>query len=191
MLRPDGVFLGAMLGGDTLQELRCGCLPALVCVWGGPHASADTAARRAALMVAEQERLGGIAPHVSPMADVGDVGQLLQGAGFALPTGTLRAARFCACGPGSRLLRDSGHGADGASLRRCILGDEARGRHGGGERAARETRGRESRRNAGRRFHLPVAVWPSRWQRACYFPGAHGAAGWWVRPRHVVYPLGR
>ena len=62
VLRPDGVFIAAMLGGDTLGELR------------------------ASFAMAEQERDGGVSPHVSPMAHVADVGQLLQRAGFALPT---------------------------------------------------------------------------------------------------------
>jgi NADH dehydrogenase [ubiquinone] 1 alpha subcomplex assembly factor 5 len=43
-LRPDGVFIGAILGGDTLFELRT------------------------SLQLAEIEREGGISPHVSPMA---------------------------------------------------------------------------------------------------------------------------
>jgi NADH dehydrogenase [ubiquinone] 1 alpha subcomplex assembly factor 5 len=42
-LKPDGVFLGAMLGGDTLFELRT------------------------ALQLAQIDREGGISPHVSPM----------------------------------------------------------------------------------------------------------------------------
>jgi NADH dehydrogenase [ubiquinone] 1 alpha subcomplex assembly factor 5 len=43
-LKPDGVFIGAVLGGDTLFELRT------------------------SLQLAELEREGGISPHVSPMA---------------------------------------------------------------------------------------------------------------------------
>ena len=43
-LRPDGVFIGAIFGGDTLFELRT------------------------ALQLAEVEREGGISPHISPMA---------------------------------------------------------------------------------------------------------------------------
>lgn len=43
-LKPDGVFIGAILGGDTLFELRT------------------------SLQLAELEREGGISPHVSPMA---------------------------------------------------------------------------------------------------------------------------
>ncbi|HYC05435.1 MAG TPA: methyltransferase domain-containing protein [Azospirillaceae bacterium] len=60
-LKPDGMFLGAMLGGETLFELR------------------------RCLMDAEIELLGGLSPRVSPMAEVRDAGGLLQRAGFALP----------------------------------------------------------------------------------------------------------
>ncbi len=60
-LRPDGLFLGALLGGDTLIELR------------------------QAFMMAETETLGGVSPRVFPAADVRDLGGLLQRAGFALP----------------------------------------------------------------------------------------------------------
>ena len=38
------------------------------------------------LLLAEQEREGGVSSHISPMTHVGDVGQLLQSAGFAIPT---------------------------------------------------------------------------------------------------------
>lgn len=62
VLKPDGVFLGAMLGGDTLQELR------------------------SAFALADMERLGGLSPHTSPFAYIADVGNLLTRAGFALPT---------------------------------------------------------------------------------------------------------
>jgi NADH dehydrogenase [ubiquinone] 1 alpha subcomplex assembly factor 5 len=60
-LRPDGLFLGALLGGDTLIELR------------------------QAFMMAESETLGGVSPRVFPTADVREMGGLLQRAGFALP----------------------------------------------------------------------------------------------------------
>ncbi len=60
-LKPDGLFLGAMLGGGTLKELR------------------------QALSEAEIAEEGGLSPRVSPMADVRDLGGLLQRAGFALP----------------------------------------------------------------------------------------------------------
>ncbi len=61
MLKPDGLFLGAMVGGDTLAELR------------------------AAVLAAEIELCDGASPRVAPFADVRDVGGLLQRAGFTLP----------------------------------------------------------------------------------------------------------
>jgi NADH dehydrogenase [ubiquinone] 1 alpha subcomplex assembly factor 5 len=60
-LKPDGLFLACMLGGATLQELR------------------------SALYQAETEIEGGLSPRFSPLADVRDLGNLLQRAGFALP----------------------------------------------------------------------------------------------------------
>lgn len=60
-LRPDGLLLAALLGGDTLTELR------------------------QAFAEAEIEMDGGISPRVAPFADVRDIGGLLQRAGFALP----------------------------------------------------------------------------------------------------------
>lgn len=60
-LRPDGLFQGAILGGETLRELR-DCL-----------------------MQAELDISGGVSPRVSPFADVRDLGGLMQRAGFALP----------------------------------------------------------------------------------------------------------
>ena len=61
-LRPNGLFLGAMLGGDTLQEMR------------------------SAFVLSDLERRGGVAQRMSPLATVSDCGALLQAAGFALPT---------------------------------------------------------------------------------------------------------
>jgi SAM-dependent methyltransferase len=60
-LRPDGLFLAALLGGDTLTELRD------------------------AFAAAESEVEGGVSPRVAPFADLRDAGALLQRAGFALP----------------------------------------------------------------------------------------------------------
>ena len=60
-LRPDGLLLAAMLGGDTLTELR------------------------QSFAAAEAEREAGISPRVAPFADLRDIGALLQRAGFALP----------------------------------------------------------------------------------------------------------
>ena len=60
-LKPDGLFLAALLGGDTLRELR------------------------GAFAQAESEVTGGSSPRVAPFADIRAVGALLQRAGFALP----------------------------------------------------------------------------------------------------------
>ena len=60
-LKPDGLFLAALFGGDTLTELR------------------------QSLAAAELEILGGVSPRVAPFADVRELGGLLQRAGFALP----------------------------------------------------------------------------------------------------------
>jgi SAM-dependent methyltransferase len=60
-LKPDGLFLAAMLGGETLMELR------------------------RAFAEAEVEIEGGISPRVAPFPDLRDLGALLQRAGFALP----------------------------------------------------------------------------------------------------------
>ena len=62
LLRPDGVFIGCILGGDTLFELRT------------------------SLQLAEQERRGGIANRVSPMITPTDGPALLNRAGFGLTT---------------------------------------------------------------------------------------------------------
>ncbi|RGP61658.1 putative methyltransferase [Fusarium sporotrichioides] len=62
VLKPDAPFIGAMLGGDTLFELRT------------------------SLQLAESERRGGMSPRVSPLADVKDLGGLLQKAGFKMLT---------------------------------------------------------------------------------------------------------
>ena len=60
-LRPDGLFIAALFGGQSLQELR------------------------AALAQAESDLTGGLAPRVLPMAEIRDLGGLLQRAGLALP----------------------------------------------------------------------------------------------------------
>ncbi len=60
-LRPDGLLMAALFGGETLTELR------------------------QVLMEAELAVTGGAAPRVSPMADLRDAAGLLQRAGFALP----------------------------------------------------------------------------------------------------------
>jgi SAM-dependent methyltransferase len=60
-LRPDGLFIAAMIGGDSLTELR------------------------QSLLAAEAEITGGASPRVSPFVDLRDMGALLQRSGFALP----------------------------------------------------------------------------------------------------------
>ena len=60
-LKPDGLFVAALFGGDTLKELR------------------------ESLASGEDEASGGVSPRVAPFADVRDLGGLLQRAGFALP----------------------------------------------------------------------------------------------------------
>lgn len=60
-LKPDGLFLAALFGGETLSELRL------------------------AFAAAEAETLGGVSPRVAPFADVRELGALLQRAGFTLP----------------------------------------------------------------------------------------------------------
>jgi SAM-dependent methyltransferase len=60
-LKPDGLFLGALLGGESLGELR------------------------ASFAAAEAEVEGGVSPRVAPLVDAREAGALLQRAGFALP----------------------------------------------------------------------------------------------------------
>jgi SAM-dependent methyltransferase len=60
-LKPDGLFMGCLLGGNSLTELR------------------------QAFLLAESEGEGGISPHVAPHIDVREMGGLLQRAGFQLP----------------------------------------------------------------------------------------------------------
>jgi SAM-dependent methyltransferase len=60
-LKPDGLLLAAMIGGDTLTELR------------------------QSFAAAEAECEGGVSPRVAPFADLRDIGALLQRAGLALP----------------------------------------------------------------------------------------------------------
>jgi len=60
-LKPDGLFLAASLGGETLTELR------------------------QSFAAAESEIEGGASPRVAPFADLRELGGLLRRAGFALP----------------------------------------------------------------------------------------------------------
>ena len=61
VLKPDGLFIAALFGGETLNELRT------------------------AFAAAESEISGGVSPRVAPFADVRDLGALLQRAAFARP----------------------------------------------------------------------------------------------------------
>jgi SAM-dependent methyltransferase len=65
VLRPDGLLLAALLGGETLRELR------------------------EVLLAAELEEEGGAGPRVSPFAELRDMAGLLQRAGFAMPVADL------------------------------------------------------------------------------------------------------
>ncbi|HJS09146.1 MAG TPA: methyltransferase domain-containing protein, partial [Pirellulales bacterium] len=60
-LKPDGLFLAALIGGESLTELR------------------------QSFAQAESEIEGGLSPRIAPFADLRDLGALLQRAGFALP----------------------------------------------------------------------------------------------------------
>jgi SAM-dependent methyltransferase len=68
-LKPDGLFLAALLAGETLKELR------------------------ESWLLAEAELFGGASPRVAPFADVRELGGLLQRAGFALPVADSDAVR--------------------------------------------------------------------------------------------------
>jgi SAM-dependent methyltransferase len=85
-LRPDGLFMAALFGGDTLRELR------------------------ESLAIAETEAHGGVSPRVAPFADVRDLGGLLQRAGFALPVADVErtTARYRELGALVRDLRAAG-----------------------------------------------------------------------------------
>jgi SAM-dependent methyltransferase len=60
-LKPDGLLVAALIGGDTMTELR------------------------QSLTIAESEILGGASPRVAPFVDVRALGSLMQRAGLALP----------------------------------------------------------------------------------------------------------
>jgi SAM-dependent methyltransferase len=68
-LRPDGLFIAALLGGVTLTELR------------------------QSLVAAEIELLGGAGSRISPFADARDAAGLLQRAGFVQPVADVDTVR--------------------------------------------------------------------------------------------------
>lgn len=106
-LRPDGLMLAVLPGGRTLHELR------------------------AALAEAESRLTGGLSPRVAPMAEIRDLGALLQRAGLALPVADVETHRVTY--PDARALmrdlREMGEGNALAARARCIppraLFDEA------------------------------------------------------------------
>lgn len=63
-LKNDGVFLASLFGENTLQELR------------------------SSILLAQQEREGGLSAAVSPFTRISDIGSLLSQARFTLPTST-------------------------------------------------------------------------------------------------------
>jgi len=99
-LKPDGLFLAALFGGDTLRELR------------------------ESFAFAEAEIWGGISPRVSPFADVRDMGALLQRAGFALPVADVERlqVRYRDFGSLVRDLRAHGQSNVLAARQRRFLG---------------------------------------------------------------------
>ncbi|XP_076355286.1 arginine-hydroxylase NDUFAF5, mitochondrial isoform X2 [Tachypleus tridentatus] len=70
-LKKDGVFIASLFGGDTLFELRC------------------------SLQLAELEREGGFAPHISPFTEVRDLGNLLTRAGYSMLTVDTDEIKVC------------------------------------------------------------------------------------------------
>jgi len=100
VLKPDGLFLAALFGGETLRELR------------------------ESFAIAESDISGGISPRVSPFADVRDMGSLLQRAGFALPVADVERlqVRYRDFGSLARDLRAHGQGNALAGRQRRFLG---------------------------------------------------------------------
>ena len=108
-LRPDGLFLGAMLGGETLAELR------------------------EVLMEAELAVTGKAGSRISPMAALNDAAGLLGRAGFALPVAD-RDLVTVAYSDALALMRDLSRMGEGSaahlraagSLRRAVIAETAR-----------------------------------------------------------------
>jgi len=93
-LKPDGLLLAALLGGETLRELRD------------------------AWLLAETEVLGGASPRVVPFADVRDLGGLLQRAGFALPVADSDLVRATYASPLALMADLKGMGASNMLVER-------------------------------------------------------------------------
>lgn len=107
-LRPDGLLIAALFGGQTLHELR------------------------AALAEAEAAMTGGLSPRVLPMAEIRDLGGLLQRAGLALPVADSVTRRVSYADP-LRLMADLRAMGETSALaarprrftRRAVLADAA------------------------------------------------------------------
>lgn len=98
ILKPDGLFLGALLGAGTLGELRT------------------------SLMEAETELTGGVSARVSPLPGLQDMAALMQRAGFALPVVDVDHVKVRYSTPFD-LLRDLG----GMAERACFTNGGTRG----------------------------------------------------------------
>ena len=124
-LKPDGLFLAALLGGDTLTELR------------------------QAFAAAETEIEGGISPRVAPFADVREMGALLQRAGFALPVTDVERLTVRYSSPFILMgeLRRMGATNALAERRRTPLRRATLQAHGGDLRAALRRPGRQDPRD--------------------------------------------
>ena len=107
-LQPDGLMIGALFGGRTLQELR------------------------AALAEAEVAVTGGLSPRVLPMGEIRDLGALLQRAGLALPVADA-VTRHVSYANAFRLMADLRAMAENSALegrprrftRRAVLAEAA------------------------------------------------------------------
>lgn len=90
-LKPDGLFIGAMFGGQTLNELRA--------VWAQ----------------VETSMTGGLSPRVAPMAEIRDLGGLIQRAGLALPVADC-VTKHVSYRNASHLMRDLREMGEGNAL---------------------------------------------------------------------------
>ncbi|WP_425092399.1 methyltransferase domain-containing protein [Tropicimonas sp. S265A] len=90
-LRPDGLFLAVLFGGQTLHELRV------------------------ALAEAETALTGGLSPRIAPMGEVRDLGALLQRAGLALPVADI-SRRSVEYSSALHLMKDLRHMGEGNAL---------------------------------------------------------------------------
>nr|CAG4711361.1 unnamed protein product [Naegleria fowleri] len=101
VLKPDGAFIGAMLGGNTLAELR------------------------SCFVLSEQEREGGVSPHVSPLSSIEDVGNIVTRSGLNLPTVDAETIKVYYPDPFTLMHHLQGMGENNALIkRRTILSRE-------------------------------------------------------------------